>query len=137
VNEGKLGDLIRLKLDQAEGVLRDTKTLLDANALTSSIINRAYYAMFYAALAAIQTTGRAPRKHRGVINVFDMELVRTGIFSREMSSDLHAAFHVRQESDYLKLAPLSREEAEALYRKAVSFVRRVKEHMLSRMAEWE
>lgn len=43
--------LINYRLEQARTALDDAKFLLDGNRSPQSIVNRAYYAMFYAALA--------------------------------------------------------------------------------------
>jgi uncharacterized protein len=93
-------DLIRCRLEQAQIALDDAKFLLDGHRSPQSVINRAYYAMFYAALALLQKIGRAPSKHASVISLFDSEFVRTGIFGREFSKDFHRAFELRQASDY-------------------------------------
>lgn len=127
-------ELVRLRLDQAEGVLADAKCLLDGNGTMNSVVNRAYYAMFYATLAALQSVGRAPRKHTGVISLFDTEFVLKGVFAKEMSADLHNVFEFRQESDYRTVKPMPRERAEVLYHKAVHFVHAVRNHLLSDMA---
>jgi len=54
-----------------------------------SVINRAYYAMFYAVLALLQSIGKVAGKHTGAIGLFDTEFVLKGALSREMSRDLH------------------------------------------------
>jgi len=43
--------LIRYRLSQAEESLEDARILMEAGRTPRSIINRCYYAMFYAALA--------------------------------------------------------------------------------------
>jgi uncharacterized protein (UPF0332 family) len=52
-------------------------------------INRAYYAAFYAVLALLQALGKTPRKHRGVLTLFDTECVRTGRLPKDLSAALH------------------------------------------------
>ncbi len=65
-----------------------------------SMINRAYYAMFYAVPALLQQGGNIPRKHAGVIGLFDREYIVRGIFPKELSKDFHKAFQLRRVSDY-------------------------------------
>lgn len=74
--------LIRHRLNQAEESLKDAKVLLDSNRSPRSIINRSYYAMFYAVLALLQKIGKVPRKHSGVISLFDTEFVLKGFFPK-------------------------------------------------------
>ena len=52
--------LIRHRLEQAQVALDDAKSLLDGNRSPQSILNRSYYAMFYAALALLQKIGKVP-----------------------------------------------------------------------------
>ena len=45
--------LIRYRLEQAQVALDDAKYLLEGGRSSQSIVNRSYYAMFYAALALL------------------------------------------------------------------------------------
>ena len=128
--------LVRLRLRQAEGVLRDARSLIDGSGTRESIVNRVYYAMFYAVLAALQSIRGAPRKHRGAISLFDTEFVLKGVFTKEMSADLHRIFESRQDIDY-GTAEAPTDEAidvEVLYNKAAVFVQAVRDHLLSGMS---
>lgn len=127
----ELAALVQYRMEQADAALNDAKYLLDGNRSPQSIINRAYYAMFYAALALLQKAGKIPSKHAGVIGSFDTEFALKGIFPRELSRDFHKAFELRQVSDYRVLQSPSREKAEETWERATRFVRTVKEYLLS------
>ncbi|HOW19277.1 MAG TPA: HEPN domain-containing protein [Phycisphaerae bacterium] len=122
--------LIRHRLDQAQIALDDAKFLLDASRSTYSVVNRAYYAMFYAVLALLQSIGRVPSKHAGAISLFDTEFASKGILPLELSKDLHKAFEVRQLSDYRAVEPVSPEKAEEILNKSVRFVHAVRTYLL-------
>ena len=92
--------LVAYRLKQARAALDDAKCLMDAARTPSSVINRSYYAMFYAALALLQTIGKTPSKHTGVLSLVDQEFVLTGQISRESGRNLHRVFDLRQQSDY-------------------------------------
>ncbi len=92
--------LIRYRLEQAQVALDDAKYLLEGDRSPQSIVNRSYYAMFYAALALLQEISKAPSKHSGVISLFDKEFVMKGIFEKKLSKDFHKAFELRQTFDY-------------------------------------
>ena len=77
-------------------------------------MNRAYYAAFYAVLALLQTIGKTPRKHQGVLTLFNTEFVRTGLLPKTLSEELHRLFEARQEDDYRRLDPVLPEEATEL-----------------------
>jgi uncharacterized protein (UPF0332 family) len=125
----ELADLVGYRLEQADAALSDAKYLLDGHRSPHSIINRAYYAMFYAALALLQKAGKIPSKHAGAIALFDTEFVAKGAFPRELSRDFHKAFELRQASDYRALQSPLREKAEEAWERATHFVRAVKEHL--------
>ncbi len=78
--------LIKHRLEQAREALDDAKYLIDGNRSPQSIVNRSYYAMFYAALALLQNISKAPSKHSGVISLFDTEFVMKGYFPKSCRS---------------------------------------------------
>ena len=53
--------LVKYRLEQAQAALDDAKYLMDGKRSPQSIINRSYYAMFYAALALLQNISKALR----------------------------------------------------------------------------
>lgn len=126
MKEEDVHTLIRYRLEQAQAALDDATFLLEGRRSAQSIVNRAYYAMFYAALALLQKLGKIPSKHSGVISLFDVEFVRKEIFSKEMSKDFHKAFELRQASDYKTFELISMKKAEQTVAKATDFVRIVK-----------
>jgi uncharacterized protein (UPF0332 family) len=98
--------------------LDNAKFLLYGGRSTQGVINRSYYAMFYAALAFLEKIGRAPSKHAGVISLFDREFVIKGSFSKQLSKDFHKAFELRQVSDYRVMDSISSDKAAELLQKA-------------------
>ncbi len=121
--------LIRHRLEQAETALNDAKFLLEGNPGTQSIVNRAYYAMFYSSLVLLQKTGKVPSKHSGVISLFDTEFVLKGIFQKDLSIVFHKAFEIRQVSDYKTLKSVSKEKAEEIFNNASFFVETVAKYL--------
>ncbi len=124
-----VSELVSLRLKQAQETLVDARTLLEANRTPRSVVNRAYYAMFYAVMALLQTIGKAASKHAGVISLFDKEFVHAGVFPVEMSRTLHEAFDERHESDYETVKTTTRGEAAELLAEAEQFVERVAEYL--------
>lgn len=64
-------DLIEYRLDRARESLRDAEILFDNDGSPASVVNRAYYSIFYTALALLITAEVEPSKHSGVISKFD------------------------------------------------------------------
>ena len=94
-----------------------------------SVVNRAYYAAFYAVLALLQTISKAPKKHQEAISIFDREFVKTGEFEKQQSKDIHWLFDRRMSDDYDSVQPVLEEEQKTALEKARSFVDAVRKHI--------
>lgn len=75
---------------RARRYLQSAKLLLDSGDMESSV-SRAYYAMFYAAEAALVTKGLAFSSHKGVIAGFGEHFVKTGVFPNRLNTELTRA----------------------------------------------
>jgi len=113
--------LIRLRLENAREILQDAHTLHESDGSPRSIVNRAYYAMYYAALALLVTVDRNPSKHTGVMAFFDKEFVKNNIVSKELGRMLHEAFESRQEGDYTDYTKIDRRKATEILMSADEF----------------
>ena len=91
--------LIEYRLTQARDSIREADVLDQSGMSRRSVMNRLYYAMFYAVLALLQEKEMGTSKHSGAIALFDREFVKTGSFPKEMSKALHRAFELRQKGD--------------------------------------
>lgn len=129
MKDEEISSLIKYRLEQAQVALDDAKFLLEGKRSPQSIINRSFYAMFYAALALLQKIGKVPSKHTGVISLFDTEFALKGIFPKKLSRDFHKAFELRQVTDYKIIEPLSVKNAEETWNKAIHFVEAVKNYL--------
>ena len=121
--------IVKYRIEQAEEALKDAEILLESGGSLRSVINRSYYAMFYAVLALIAVKGRGSSKHYSAISIFDKEYVKEGIFPKEMSKILHKAFLLRQESDYKEFNIITKEETETIKSGAENFFNRIKTHL--------
>jgi uncharacterized protein (UPF0332 family) len=130
VKPKEIETLVKYRLEQAQAALDDAKYLIDGKRSPQSIINRSYYAMFYAALALLQNISKAPSKHSGVISLFDTEFVMKGIFSNDLSKDFHKAFELRQSVDYRVIRPITSDRAKEIWSKASVFVREIRSYLL-------
>lgn len=121
--------ITKYRLQQAEEILRDANTLLDNKGSARSIINRAYYAMFYATLSLLATINKGSAKHSGVIALFDQHFVKPGLIPREKSKSLHKAFDLRQLADYQELTLIDMHDAKDVLAKAEEFVHSIDEFL--------
>lgn len=129
MNEDEVRTLVEYRLGEARAALADARYVRDGQRSAQSIVNRLYYAMFYATLALMQKIGQVPSKRTGVLALFDREYVLKGVFSREMSRHQHRAFELRQVSDYRVMPPMAQDEMDELFRQANAFVENVTEHL--------
>ena len=118
------GNLARYRLREARETLNDAKTLLAGQGSSRTVINRAFYATFYAVLALFVKDGTDIRtsKHAGVIGLFNKEFVHPGKIPIEYSRVLQRLFDARQESDYREFVQYSEEEAGKFLAMAEVFV---------------
>jgi len=85
-------------------------------------IGASYYAMFYAASAALEKAGVARARHSAVIAAFGEQFAKTSRLDPRYHSMLVGAFALRSAADYDTDAALSRETAEETLGDARSFV---------------
>jgi uncharacterized protein (UPF0332 family) len=88
--------LLRYRIKQAEETLADAEAMRKGALSTRSIVNRAYYAMFYALLGLFLETNVTLKtsKHSGIISMFDQVFILIGL------NFLHIRFRIgyQQES---------------------------------------
>jgi len=124
--------LLKYRLEQAHDSLEEAKLLLKEKMSMRVVMNRLYYAMFYAVLALLQEKQIGTSKHIGVISLFDKEYVKHGIFDKEMSKILHRAFELRQKGDYMELMDIREEDVQEILPKAVNFVKEIERYLFRR-----
>lgn len=90
---------VRGLVERARRSLRSARNVLD-DGDNDFAISRAYYAMFYAAKAALLARGVSRAKHSGVIAAFGEVFVKSGALDRAHHDVLRGAFADRGEADY-------------------------------------
>lgn len=105
--------LFTYRFVQAEETLAEAERMLQEGFSARSIVNRAYYAVFYGLLALFIHTGieHKTSKHSGIISIFDREFILAGRIDRRFSKIVHLLFEKRQKADYKELVQLSEEDA--------------------------
>jgi uncharacterized protein (UPF0332 family) len=129
MNQDHVKTLVARRIEQAIECLEDGRYLLAAERGARTVVNRAYYAAFYAVLALLQTIGKVPRKHKGALALYDLEFVKPGVLPRETSEALHQLFDARLQDDYQRVDPVQREEAVELMAVAERFVQAIRDYL--------
>jgi uncharacterized protein (UPF0332 family) len=121
--------LAKYRLQQAEESLGEARFLLAGNKSPRSVINRAYYSMFYAILALLIYEPYSSSKHSGVLAYFNRRFVREGAFDKDLARWANKAFGLRQRGDYREYFDLSLSEVAPYIQRAEEFLRAAREHL--------
>ncbi|MCL6479891.1 MAG: HEPN domain-containing protein [Peptococcaceae bacterium] len=92
-------------------------------------VSKAYYAIFQAARAALATLKLDSRKHSGIISMFNINFIKTGILPKEYRKIFVSAQDLRLASDYDDFYLVSRNEAERSLENARIFISGVEEYL--------
>ena len=115
---------------KAKTAYNSARTLLDVGDVDGAT-NRAYYAMFDAARAALIISGASVgqdigRTHSGLIGAFGNHLVKNGPLSKEVGRLLNRAHEVRLVADYNDDS-VQLTDAEEVVKQAEYFIRVINE----------
>ncbi|MFT3813101.1 MAG: HEPN domain-containing protein [Acidovorax sp.] len=106
---------------KAQQAAASARLLLDA-ADADGACNRAYYALFDAARAALLASGHAAGKtHRGVLSAFSEHLIKDGALPKDMGRWLKQAETRRYVADY-EGDPVELADARAMVEQAEAFI---------------
>jgi len=120
--------MAQYRLAQARETLEEASALKE-HALWRGVINRSYYAMFYAVLALAVEQDKIAAKHTAAISFFDREYIKTGIFPKEFSKALHLLFDRRQANDYGEIWEVDENEARQALQDATDFVEAINKNL--------
>jgi uncharacterized protein (UPF0332 family) len=118
-------------LDRSKRALKSAGLLLD-HGDGPAAVNRAYYAAFWSAQAALMEFQEAPRTHTGVQGRFYIRMVETGLVPIETARTLGYANTLRQGADYDISPTIETEAIATLILDVESFCRLVDEILHSR-----
>jgi uncharacterized protein (UPF0332 family) len=114
-------------MDQARDRAATAREILTSGHLEAAV-STAYYAMLYAARAALSERDEYARTHRGTWHLFHDRYVTTGAFDQHLHTLAHDAQRTRERGDYEAITP-DRGEAERIVAGAADYIAAV-EHML-------
>jgi len=128
-SEEKKAELARYRIKQALESLEEAKFLLSGKKSPRSVINRAYYSMFYAVLALFVYEPYSSSKHSGVLSYFNKRFIKEGVFLKDIGRSINKAFELRQRGEYREYVELSYEQVEPFVDEAEVFITTVKEYL--------
>lgn len=119
-------------MDQARDRAETARVILAAGHLEAAV-STAYYAMLYAARAALSERDEYARTHGGTWHLFHERYVTTGAFDQHLHAMAQDAQSTREKGDYEAITP-DRGEAERIVAGAADYIAAV-EHMLDDEAQ--
>jgi len=125
----KQKELAQYRIQQATESLDEARFLLAGGKSARSVINRAYYAMFYSVLALLVYEEFSSSKHSGVLSYFNRRFIKGGIFDKSLGFGLGKAFELRQRADYRERVEPAEEQARESLHQAERFVEAVTAHL--------
>jgi uncharacterized protein (UPF0332 family) len=119
---------VALYIDQARRMLVVAAHNLN-DGFYASAINRAYYAIFYAANATLSTQGLSRGKHSGVLSVFRERFIKSGLIEIEYSHIYGKVMDDRHLGDYEIKVGVTPAEAQRDVENAQRFVSRIETYL--------
>jgi len=114
------------RLDRAEEKIAAAGSLLE-DGFYADAISRAYYAMFHAATALLESKDITAKTHAGVIRMIGKEFVAEGRMTDSLGKALTLAQEEREEADYDIASEFSREEVQQRIEDAKRFLEKTRE----------
>jgi len=128
----KKGNLALYRLQQASESLDEANYLFTGGKSLRSVINRAYYAMFYSILALLVFEEYSSSKHSGVLSYFNSRFIKDGLFPKDLGRAANKAFDLRQRGDCREQATLTREQVEPFIDWARRFINATRKYLEDR-----
>jgi uncharacterized protein (UPF0332 family) len=125
----KKRDLALYRLQQAEESLDEARFLYEGKKSPRSVINRAYYAMYYSVLALFIFESYSSSKHSGVLSYFNQRFIKGNLIPQDVGRAINRAFDLRQRGDYREYVTLSREQTEPFLFEARRFIDTVQNYL--------
>ena len=101
--------VVASRLEKAEKAYAEAKGIATLE-YWDATANRLYYAAFYAVSALLVAHGEQPQTHSGVIHLFGMHFVKTGMLDASCGKLYHRLFSMRQTGDYDDTYGLTQED---------------------------
>ena len=129
--EEKKRQLAINRLEQPDESIDEARYLFEGHKSPRVVINRAYYAMFYAILALLIFEEYGSSKHSGVLSYFNKNFVKNGMIPKYLGRSVNKAFELRIRSDYREQIELTRDQVEPFLGQAEKFIGAVRNYLMN------
>ncbi len=127
-------DLSSHRLSRAKEFIEEAEILFTAKSYKGAN-NRAYYSIFYAMRAVLALSGEDFKRHSGVIQYFQKNYIKTGIFEKKCFDIITTASRIRNASDYDDFYIASRDESEQQIKDAKALLDAVRDYLITQSGD--
>ncbi len=117
--------MVELEMERAEKITEQFETLRKQQ-YWDTLVNRMYYAIFHAVSALMIHNAISIHTHRGALNAFNKEFVRTGVFSEEEGHLFSKLEGMRERGDYNCFVDATEEEIVPLIEPLKMLIEKIK-----------
>ena len=121
-------DYIKYRLQRAEDSYSDAIILAEKERW-NSVINRLYYACFYAVIALLLKNDIETQTHDGSRTQFGLKFIKTGLIDKKFGKTYSKLFDMRQKGDYGDLYDYDKETVLPLIDLTKAFLEEIKKHL--------
>lgn len=117
--------IVELEIERAEKITEQFETLREQK-FWDTLVNRMYYAAFHAVSALLIHNTLHVHTHRGALNIFNKEFVRTGEFTMEEGHLFSKLEGLRERGDYNCFVDATEEEIVPLIEPLIALIAKIK-----------
>ena len=125
-------ELVKYRLERSKETLEQAKIMFDTKHPTG-VINRLYYACFYAVSALLLCYSKSSAKHSGVLGLFNKDFIKNGIFPHEMGKFYTNLFASRQDADYADMVEVEENQVKELLSQSEIFIADISKHVWQKL----
>ena len=101
--------IVEFRIGKAKRAYTEAKGIAELK-YWETVANRLYYAVYNAVSALLVANGDSAQTHSGVIHLFGLRFIKTGVFSSDIGRLYHRLFTMRQTGDYDDTYELTEED---------------------------
>ena len=113
--------LIIIKIECANDTIREVPFLIEQGFYRTAV-NRLYYSCYYIVSALLLSKGYTAHTHKGIITLFAMNFVKTGVVHDEEGQLYRSLFELRQTGDYDEAKIIDKEDVSSRLQPAERFI---------------
>jgi len=126
--KGTKEDLIKYRINRAHETLEDARILANEGRW-NSVINRLYYAAFYAVIALLLHIHKHSSTHSGTMSNFSQYFIKTNLIDKSFGKLYSELFASRHKGDYGDLFDFDEEKLSPFFEPVESLIKAIEKHI--------